>query len=177
MPVDVAQLKAKIREVPDFPTPGVSFKDITTLLKDPQAFHYAVATLADRYRSVHPEVVVGIESRGFLLGAPIAYELGCGIVVVRKPGKLPAERVRVDYQLEYGQDALEVHKDAILPGQRVLLVDDLLATGGTSWAAAELVRKLGGEILGFAFLIELAYLSGRRRLEGFRVEALITYES
>ncbi|HHV55446.1 MAG TPA: adenine phosphoribosyltransferase [Firmicutes bacterium] len=177
MPVDVAQLKAKIREVPDFPTPGVSFKDITTLLKDPQAFHYAVATLADRYRSAHPEVVVGIESRGFLLGAPIAYELGCGIVVVRKPGKLPAERVRVDYQLEYGQDALEVHKDAILPGQRVLLVDDLLATGGTSWAAAELVRKLGGEILGFAFLIELAYLSGRRRLEGFRVEALITYES
>lgn len=177
MPVDVAQLKAKIREVPDFPTPGVSFKDITTLLKDPQAFHYAVATLADRYRSARPEVVVGIESRGFLLGAPIAYELGCGIVVVRKPGKLPAERVRVDYQLEYGQDALEVHKDAILPGQRVLLVDDLLATGGTSWAAAELVRKLGGEILGFAFLIELAYLSGRRRLEGFRVEALITYES
>ncbi|MBE3577075.1 MAG: adenine phosphoribosyltransferase [Limnochordales bacterium] len=175
--MEVGQLKAKIREVADFPTPGVSFKDITTLLKDAEAFRFTVKTLADRYRADRPDLVVGIESRGFLLGAPIAYELGCGIVVVRKPGKLPAERVRVEYELEYGKDALEVHRDAIQPGQRVLLVDDLLATGGTSWAAAELVKRLGGEIVGFAFLIELAYLRGRQRLTGYRVEALVTYES
>lgn len=175
--MDVGLLKAKIREVADFPTPGVSFKDVTTLLKDAEAFRFAVKALADRYRNDRPDLVVGIESRGFLLGAPIAYELGSGIVVVRKPGKLPAERVRVEYELEYGKDALEVHTDAIQPGQRVLLADDLLATGGTSWAAAELVKRLGGEIVGFAFLIELAYLGGRQRLAGYPVEALVTYES
>lgn len=170
------QLKAKIREIPDFPTQGVSFKDITTLLRDGAAFHLAVKELAERYRARQPDLVVGIESRGFLLGAPIAYELGCGVEVVRKPGKLPATKIRVEYDLEYGKDALEIHQDAITPGQRVLLVDDLLATGGTSWAAAELVRRLGGEILGFAFLIELAYLHGRQRLAGYPVETLITYE-
>lgn len=175
--MDVGLLKAKIREVADFPTPGVSFKDVTTLLKDAEAFRFAVKALADRYRKDRPDLVVGIESRGFLLGAPIAYELGSGIVVVRKPGKLPAEHVRVEYELEYGKDALEVHTDAIQPGQRVLLADDLLATGGTSWAAAELVKRLGGEIVGFAFLIELAYLGGRQRLAGYPVEALVTYES
>lgn len=169
-------LKEKIRVVPDFPQPGISFKDITTLLKDGRAFRQAVRDLADRVRDRGVELVVGVESRGFLIGAPLAYELGVGVVVIRKPGKLPGPTVRVDYEKEYGPDALELHRDAIEPGQRVLLVDDLLATGGTIGAAARLVRELEGEIVAFAFLVELTFLNGRARLGGRPVVSLVTYD-
>lgn len=168
-------LRALVREVPDFPKPGVSFKDITTVLKSPEAFRHVVVEMARPFRG-ECDLVVGVESRGFILGAPIAYELGCGFVVMRKPGKLPADRIHTTYELEYGTDGLEVHRDAIQPGQRVLIVDDLLATGGTISAAAELVRALSGEIVGFSFFIELAYLNGKRRLEGHVVHSLITYD-
>jgi len=169
-------LKALVREIPDFPKPGVSFKDITTVLKSAEAFRQVVLEMAEPFRGVC-DVVAGVESRGFILGAPIAYELGCGLVIMRKPGKLPAETVRTTYALEYGTDGLEVHRDAIAPGQRVLIVDDLLATGGTISAAAELVEALSGEIVGFSFFIELAYLNGRSRLKGRRVHSLITYHA
>lgn len=157
-------LKAYIREIPDFPQPGVSFKDITPIFADGKALAYAVRTLADGFRSDRPDVIVGVESRGFLLGAPLAYELGTGFVVVRKPGKLPRETVRVDYALEYGTGSLEIHRDAIQPGQRVLVADDLLATGGTVEATVNLVTQLGGVIIGYAFLVELDFLRGRERL-------------
>jgi len=175
-------LKALIREIPDFPRPGVSFKDITTVMRDPAALAYIIRSMARRFRDEGVEMVVGVESRGFALGSPLAYELGAGFVLIRKPGKLPAEKIRVEYELEYGTDALEIHKDALAPGQRVLLVDDLLATGGTMGAAARLVQQLGAQIVGFAFLIELAYLGGRQRLEamGFesdRILALVRYDS
>lgn len=169
-------LKALVREVPDFPKPGVGFKDITTVLKSPEAFRQVVLEMAQPFRG-ECDVVVGVESRGFILGAPIAYELGCGFVVMRKPGKLPAERIQTTYELEYGTDGLEVHRDAIRPGQRVLIVDDLLATGGTISAAAELVERLSGEIAGFSFFIELAFLNGRSRLGGHVVHSLITYDA
>ncbi|MGE5577318.1 MAG: adenine phosphoribosyltransferase [Syntrophothermus sp.] len=168
-------LAKKIREIPDFPKKGIGFKDITTLLKDAEALRYTVRTMADYYRNKEIEMVVGVESRGFLFGAPLAYELGAGFVLVRKPGKLPAETVRVDYQLEYGSDALEIHKDAINPGQRVLVVDDLLATGGTIGAAAKLVELLKGEIVGLAFVIELAFLGGRKKLSKYDILSLVTY--
>lgn len=145
------------------------------MLKDPEALRYTVRTLADYYRGRRIEMVVGVESRGFLFGAPLAYELGAGFALVRKPGKLPAETVRVDYQLEYGTDALEIHKDAINPGQRVLVVDDLLATGGTIGAAARLVETLRGEIVGLAFVIELAFLGGRQKLSKYDIFSLVTY--
>ena len=175
-------LKALIREIPDYPRPGVSFKDITTVMKHPGALRYIVSTMADHFRGHRVEMVVGVESRGFILGTPLAYELGTGFVLIRKPGKLPAERIRVDYQLEYGTDALEIHKDAIQPGQRVLLVDDLLATGGTISAAARLVQQLQGVIVGFAFLIELSFLGGRRQLDAFGLPpqdilTLVSYEA
>ena len=173
----VTDLKALVREIPDFPKPGISFKDITTVLKDGAAFRKTVQEMAAPFRQAGVEAVVGVESRGFILGAPIAYELGCGFVLVRKPGKLPSETISTTYQLEYGTDTLEIHTDAIAPGQRVLLVDDLLATGGTISAAAELVRKLSGEIVGFSFFIELAFLKGRERLQGYRVHSLVTYDS
>ena len=169
-------LKALVREIPDFPKPGVSFKDITTVLKSAEAFRQVVLEMAEPFRG-ECDVVAGVESRGFILGAPIAYELGCGLVIMRKPGKLPAETVRTTYALEYGTDGLEVHRDAIQPGQRVLIVDDLLATGGTISAAAELVEALKGEIVGFSFFIELAYLNGRSRLGGRRIHSLITYHA
>jgi len=175
--VAVTDLKALVREIPDFPKPGISFKDITTVLKDGAAFRKTVQEMAAPFRQAGVEAVVGVESRGFILGAPIAYELGCGFVLVRKPGKLPSETISTTYQLEYGTDTLEIHTDAIAPGQRVLLVDDLLATGGTISAAAELVRKLSGEIVGFSFFIELAFLKGRERLQGYRVHSLVTYDS
>lgn len=168
-------LRSLIREVPDFPKPGVSFKDITPLLTDGQALHYVVRRMADHFRDKRPELIVGVESRGFLFGAPLAYELGVGFVLIRKPNKLPAEKIRVEYQLEYGTDALEIHVDAIKPGQRVLIVDDLLATGGTMEAAARLVEQLKGQIIGFAFVIELAYLNGRRRLGDYEILSLVTY--
>ena len=170
-------LKSKIRVVPDFPEPGISFKDITTLLQDGPALREAVRMMADAFRDDRVDVVVGVESRGFIFGSPIAYELGVGFVIVRKPGKLPSDTYRVEYALEYGTDALEMHKDAIKPGQRVLIVDDLLATGGTIAAAADLVRRAGGEIVGYSFLIELAYLNGRERLKGERIHALVRYDA
>lgn len=138
-------------------------------MKHPGALRYIVRSMADHFRGHGVEMVVGVESRGFILGAPLAYELGTGFVLIRKPGKLPADRIRVEYELEYGTDALEIHKDAIRPGQRVLLVDDLLATGGTISAAARLVQQLEGVIVGFVFLIELAFLNGRRRLDAFGI--------
>lgn len=169
-------LKPLIREIPDFPKPGINFKDITTLLKDGRALRQVIDEFAAHFAPAKPDLVVGAESRGFLLGAPVAYELGCGFVLVRKPGKLPAPTSKVSYGLEYGQDALEIHLDAIAPGQKVLIVDDLLATGGTISATAELVRRLGGEIVGFAFLIELDFLRGRDRLAGYDVLSLVHYK-
>jgi len=168
-------LKALIREIPDFPKPGINFKDITTLLKNGPALQYAIDQMAEHFKDARPDLVVGAESRGFILGVPLAYKLGCGFILVRKPGKLPAAVEKVTYELEYGQDSLEIHRDAIEPGQRVLIVDDLLATGGTISATAELVTKLGGKIVGFSFLIELDALGGRKRLEGHEVFSLIHY--
>ncbi|MFS8572251.1 MAG: adenine phosphoribosyltransferase [Clostridia bacterium] len=166
-----------IREIPDFPKPGIGFKDITTVLKDAGAFRQTVQLMADPFRDDKVDAVVGVESRGFILGAPIAYELGCGFVLVRKAGKLPSDTISTTYQLEYGTDTLEIHTDAISPGQRVLIVDDLLATGGTISAAADLVRKLSGEIVGFSFFVELKFLKGRERLKGYRVHSLVVYDS
>ena len=162
-------LKSLIREVPDFPKPGISFKDITTLLKNGEALKYVIDKFAAYFQDAAPDLIVGAESRGFTIGAPLAYKLGKGFVLVRKPGKLPAAVERVSYDLEYGQDALEIHTDAIKPGERVLIVDDLLATGGTISATAELVKRLGGKIVGFAFIIELTPLKGREKLVGYDV--------
>jgi adenine phosphoribosyltransferase len=164
-PVDEFPLERYIRTVPDFPRPGISFKDITTLLKDPVAFHVAIDRLTAPFMDSRVDVVVGMESRGFIFSAPLAYNLRAGLVPIRKLGRLPAESVRVSYDLEYGSNTLEAHRDAIQPGQRVLIVDDLLATGGTVLAALTLVRQLGGEVIGLAFLIELLYLNGRSNLE------------
>ena len=168
-------LASKIRDVPDFPKPGILFKDITTLLKDPQAFHAAIDGLLGAVRDKHVDIVVGMESRGLIFGAPIAYALGAGFVPVRKLGKLPSEVVSVEYDLEYGSATLEMHKDAIAPGQRVLIVDDLLATGGTVAGTIELVKQLRGEIVGLAFLVELKFLKGRERLDGHEITTLIQY--
>lgn len=169
-------LKRMIRVIPDFPQPGISFKDITTVLKDPQGLRQTVQAMADHFRDRGVDLIVGVESRGFLIGAPLAYELGTGFVLVRKPGKLPAATLRVEYEKEYGTDALEIHKDAVEPGQRVLLVDDLLATGGTIAAAAQLVEQLGGEIIGFAFMIELGGLQGRAKLGDREIFTLVRYD-
>lgn len=162
-----------IRNVPDFPVEGIQFKDITTLLKDPVPFAASVEALLDRYGDQGIDLVVGVESRGFIWGAILAYELGVGFVPVRKPGKLPAETVRAEYTLEYGTNALEMHVDAVQEGQKVLVVDDLLATGGTAKATCELVEQLGGEVAGLAFLIELTFLHGRDKLTGHDVLSLV----
>jgi adenine phosphoribosyltransferase len=169
------KLEEKIRDVPDFPIKGVLFKDITTLLKDADAYHQAIDSLVERYRDKGIEIVVGMESRGFIFAAPMAYNLGAGLVPVRKLGKLPAETVRVEYSLEYGTNTLEIHKDAIKPGQKVLIIDDLLATGGTTAATIQLVEKLGGQVVGVAFLIELTFLRGRDKLKGYDIFAQIQY--
>ncbi|MFS8500589.1 MAG: adenine phosphoribosyltransferase [Caldicoprobacter sp.] len=169
-------LKSKIRVVLDFPKPGISFKDITTLLKDREAYIYTIDSLVAFCKEKGAELIVGPEARGFVLGAPVAYALKVGFVPVRKPGKLPAETVRYEYGLEYGSDVLEIHKDAIQPGQKVVVVDDLLATGGTALAAVKLVEKLGGIVVGVAFVIELSYLNGRKTLEGYDVYSVITYD-
>ena len=171
----VEELRAKIREVPDFPKPGILFYDITTLLKDSAAFHVAIDLMTEPFRDLGVELVVGMESRGFIFSAPIAYLLGAGMVPVRKLGKLPAETTRVEYALEYGTNTLEIHRDAIRPGQKVLIVDDLLATGGTVQGTVELVERLGGEIVGVSFLVELLDLRGRDRLPGANVASVITY--
>ena len=168
-------LEDRIRDIPDFPHRGVLFKDITPLLQDPVAFRDAMDRLAAHYKDAGIEAVVGVESRGFIFGAPLAYLLNTGFVPVRKFGKLPSQTVNVEYALEYGTNIVEIHMDAIKPGQKVLIVDDLLATGGTVAAAIELVEKLGGQIVGIAFLVELSYLKGRERLNGHDVFALITY--
>jgi len=162
-----------IRNIPDFPVEGIQFKDITTLLQDPAAFCASVDEMLARCRGREIDVVVGIESRGFIWGAILAHELGVGFVPVRKPGKLPAETVRAEYTLEYGTNALEMHRDAIAPGQKALVVDDLLATGGTARATCELVEQLGGQVVAVGFLIELCFLPGRDRLAGYDVWALI----
>ena len=169
-------LKGLIREIPDFPQPGISFKDISTVIGNAEAFHYIITEIAKQYRASRPEVVVGIESRGYILGAPLAYELEAGFILVRKPGKLPAATERIDYSLEYGANCLEIHVDAIRPGQKVLIVDDILATGGTVSATVELVRRLGGEIIGFAFLAELDALNGRSKLDDAPIISLVHYD-
>lgn len=171
----VEKLKSKIRNVPDFPIPGILFRDITTLLQDPHAFKSAIDALAAPYQGKTVDMVAAIESRGYVLGSPLAYQLGAGFVPIRKLGKLPAEKISESYSLEYGTSVLEMHKDALKPGQRVLIVDDLIATGGSALAAKKMVEKLGGKILGFAFLIELSDLNGRNLLEGFPVFSLIRY--
>jgi adenine phosphoribosyltransferase len=168
-------LKSHIRHVPDFPKPGILFYDVTTLLKDPQGFKLAVDTMSEPYKGLGITLVVGIESRGFILGSAVADRLGAGFVPVRKLGKLPAQTVRASYALEYGTDSLEMHRDAVEPGQKVLIVDDLLATGGTARATVDLVRQLGGDVVGVSFLIELAALNGRAKLEGENVRAVLTY--
>lgn len=168
-------LKTLIRDVPDFPMPGILFRDVTPLLRDPAGLRQVVDAFAERYRGAGIEVVAGIESRGFIFGAPLALALGVGFVPVRKPGKLPAERITREYALEYGTNALEMHRDALREGERVLLIDDLLATGGTTRAAAELIQELGGRIAEVAFVIELASLNGRAALPDLPVHALLEY--
>jgi adenine phosphoribosyltransferase len=168
-------LKSLIREVPDFPKPGILFYDITTLLKDAQGLKAVIDGLSANYQDKQIDTVVGIEARGFIFAPAVAYALGAGFVPVRKPGKLPAASERVEYQLEYGTDALEIHRDAVQKGARVLIVDDVLATGGTAAAVAKLVRQLGGEVAGMEFVIELDFLHGRDRLPGLDVQSLVQY--
>jgi adenine phosphoribosyltransferase len=165
----------KIREIPDFPQPGILFRDITPLLNDGEAYRAAIDELAAFARSCNAELVVGPEARGFVVGAPLAYALGVGFVPVRKRGKLPWRTTAIEYQLEYGTDVLEIHSDAVKPGQRVIVADDLLATGGTISATMELVRKLGGVVTGAAFLIELTHLGGRSRLQNVPIRTLVQY--
>jgi adenine phosphoribosyltransferase len=168
-------LKSKIRHVPDFPKAGILFYDVTTLLREPEGFRMAVDAMSRPYRDRDIHAVVGVESRGFILGAAVADRLGAGFVPVRKLGKLPAATVRATYELEYGTDSLEMHRDAIEQGQRVVIVDDLLATGGTARATIDLVRQVGGDVQGIAFLIELLALNGRAKLEGENVMAVLSY--
>ena len=168
-----AELKSFIRDIPDFPTPGILFRDITPLLASPAAFEAAVGAMAAPFRDSPPEKVLGIEARGFMFGAAIARELSVGFVPVRKPGKLPRETLRVSYGLEYGKDSLEIHTDACRRGERVLVVDDVLATGGTAHAAGELADRLGAEVAGMVFFIELQALKGRSRLGGRRLHSVL----
>ncbi len=168
-------LKQHIRSVPDFPKAGILFYDITTLLRDPQGYRTTIDLLATPYQDRGIETVVGIESRGFILGGAVAHRIGAGFVPIRKPGKLPARALKETYDLEYGTDALEMHVDAVEPGARVLLVDDVLATGGTAAAAAQLVRKLGGELHGLAFLIELLFLDGKQKITNENVYSVLQY--
>ena len=166
-----------VRTVPDFPKKGIMFRDITTLLKEPGAFQQSVDLLTEQYKEAGIQKVVGVESRGFIIGGPLAYRLHAGFVPVRKPGKLPAPTARAEYALEYGTDAVEIHTDAIKRGERILIHDDLLATGGTILATCRLVEQLGGTIVGLAFLIELTFLHARSRLGGYEVFSLIKYDS
>jgi adenine phosphoribosyltransferase len=168
-------LKQYIRNIPDYPQPGILFRDITPLLQDAMALRFAIETMANRYRSQQIDQVVGIESRGFIFGTPLAYLLGTGFVPVRKKGKLPSQVISVQYELEYGTNVLEIHTDSLRPGQRILVVDDLLATGGTTAGTVKLVEQLGAQVVSLAFLIELAGLEGRSRLPGQDVFALLSY--
>jgi adenine phosphoribosyltransferase len=169
-------LKDKIRVIEDFPKQGISFKDITTILEDGETLRYTVDKMIELNKDKKIDLIVGPEARGFLLATPMAYNLGIGFIPVRKPGKLPADTIRYEYELEYGSDALEIHKDAIKPGQKVLIIDDLLATGGTISAVAKLVEQLGGEVVGLSFIIELTGLNGRDKLEGYEVNSIVQYE-
>ncbi len=171
----VEHLKQLVRDVPDFPIEGILFKDITTLLKDAAALAEVTGALVEQWRGEGVEIIAGIESRGFIFGAALAVELGAGFVPIRKPGKLPAETIHREYDLEYGSNRLELHRDAIQPGQRVLLIDDLLATGGTARASIELIEALGGEVVGTTFVIELSFLPGREVLDGYPVFSLLVY--
>jgi len=173
---DAAWLKEYVREIPDFPRPGVVFKDITPLLADEAAFRATIDALAEHFGGQHIDEVLGIEARGFIVAAPVAYRLGAGFVPVRKAGKLPWQVEKQEYVLEYGTDLLEIHRDALAPGERALIVDDVMATGGTAAAAARLVERLGGEVAGLGFIIELAFLGGRGKLQGHHAVSLITYE-
>jgi len=174
---DSQALAFSVRNVPDFPKKGIVFRDITTLLKDKEGLHKYVDILYERYKDQHIDKVVGIESRGFVAGGALAYRLGAGFVPVRKPGKLPAEKIRQEYQLEYGTDAVEIHRDAIVKGERILMHDDLLATGGTIEAACKLVEQLGGNIVSLSFLIELSFLNPRKRLSTYDIFSIISYDS
>jgi adenine phosphoribosyltransferase len=171
----VDALKAKIRDVPDFPEPGIVFKDIMPLLADPTCLHETVGLLAEWAEPRRPDVILGAEARGFILGAALAYALDCGFVAARRPGKLPWKTVSATYALEYGENSLELHADAITSGQRVLVHDDVLATGGTARAICDLAEQLGGDVVGVAFVIELEFLEGRKQLDGRDVHSLITY--
>jgi adenine phosphoribosyltransferase len=170
--MDLAKM---IRDVPDFPKEGIVFKDITTLIKDPQAFRKVIDVLTEHYAGQQIDLVVAVEARGYIFGAPVACKLGAGFVPVRKVGKLPAETVREEYELEYGTDSVEMHRDAIQPGQKVLIVDDLIATGGSAAATARLVERLGGDVVSIAFLIELGFLHGVEKLKGYDVFTIIEY--
>src|SRR5260221_9245042 len=174
--LDCNALKSLIREVPDFPKPGILFYDITTLLKDKKGFATLIDALCEHYIEKQIDLVLGIEARGFIFGPALAYRLNAGFVPVRKPKKLPAETARWTYELEYGSDTLEIHKDAIKPGQKVIIVDDLLATGGTANATVQLVKSLGGQVEGMGFVVELDFLSGRRKFDGTEVFALLHYD-
>ena len=173
--MSVDSLRAQIREVPDFPKPGILFYDITTLIKQPKPFAEVIDLLVEPFAGTKVDVVVGMESRGFIFSAPMAIRLDAGFVPVRKLGKLPAETISVEYALEYGTNTLEVHKDAIAPGQKVLIVDDLLATGGTVLGTIDLVKQLKGDIVGLSFLVELRFLKGRARLGGYDIHSVIQY--
>jgi adenine phosphoribosyltransferase len=176
MTVDAGWLKEHVRDIPDFPKPGIIFKDISPLLVEVDAFRFTVDALADHFAGITIDRVLGVEARGFILAAPVAYRLGAAFVPVRKAGKLPHEVEQEEYELEYGTDLLEVHRDAIQPGDRVVIVDDVIATGGTAAATARLVEKLGGEVVGLAFLIDLAFLGGMKQLDGYDTVALVSYD-
>lgn len=172
----VGRIRGRIRDIPDFPQPGILFKDITPVLADPALLRDVVGHIAERYARAEVARIAGVESRGFILGAPLAVALGVGFAPIRKPGKLPYDTVRVDYALEYGTDSLEAHVDAFHPGERVLVVDDLLATGGTAAGAIQLVSRLGAEVIGSAFLVELAFLHGRRKLPEVPIYSIVSYD-
>lgn len=169
------ELKKFIRDIPDFPKQGIIFKDITPLIKDPVAFKFVVDTISEHYNLKNIQKVVSMEARGFIFGSTVAYKLGCGFVPVRKKGKLPYETVSIEYQLEYGTDILEIHKDAIEPNDNVLIVDDVLATGGTAKAVASLVERCGGKVVGMSFLVELSFLNPRQKLQIYEIFSLITF--
>ncbi len=172
----MAWLAEHVRDIPDWPRPGVVFKDITPLLADPKAFTGAVDAIADHFGDARIDKVIGVEARGFLFSAPVAYRFGAGLVPVRKAGKLPWEIEQQEYELEYGTDILEVHRDAVRAGDRVLIVDDVLATGGTAVASAHLLERVGAEVVGFGFVIELGFLGGRAKLDGYDIVSLISYD-
>lgn len=174
--IENMDLKAKIRNIPDFPVKGVQFKDITTLLKDREAFRYSIDKIVKHCQKYSIDYIAGIEARGFIIGSPVAYQLELGFIPVRKPEKLPSEVERVAYQLEYGENILEIHKDAIQQGARIMVVDDLLATGGTTAAVFRLIEKLGGKVVGAAFIIELEFLNPRNKLKGYDIFSIVKYD-